>query len=946
MHGTAAPIAAVGGNADLDFESGLRGWTAKGDVTIVDDSSSAQAGSRFARLAPGSSISRTITGIAQGSYTLSTWIEGQASNNTSSLLATGTGAPDATSLLDSYLGGDGSWTQMAHRNVLVYNGQVTITITAGTSSLNVDSLALTLDAPDANPIQNWGLENGLAGWTHSPGAVTVVHDGADTGHTAVRLAADGEISQTVPVEPNTRYVVTARAKVEKEDTYSTTASTDSFGTTGGVVSRTSTGDRINVGVRNSDGTVLRQAPAATDGYSLVSISFTTGPDQHEATVYANTTYDQAYKDSVGVFQGDDASASPADDWTGNGDDSAWVDNFDMFTLGDPAYLRGADVSNLQPVEDHGGKYFANGVQQDALRILSNRGVNSVTSMIFVHAGEPLYDQNLHQILNTMPDGSSIDKLALAGYFDKVHTVAMAKRAAALGLSYLPSFHESDYFMSSSKASTPYEWLDQNPDGTLANSDISHLKSIVYNYVYDMMSAVKSTGADIVGVKEGNEENNGLIWPVGKGATSANHAAILAATHDAVEAVMPGLSGYAHTDNGYSTSAAQTFFEGLLAKGAKFDGAGYSLYGGHATGSILNMAQMMNDDPQMRYLDYVNVETGASFTKLKATWSPENYITPASQYYRVSPDGQYNWLLDYAQAPLDVPNPYGKTRGFYYWEIDWIPTPGAGSKQNVPVDISSRTMFNNGDTSIHAMGDSQPGKIGDMLDSMNAYLMRGIVKDKPVGMHSPLDQPGTAAPYAVDATTVQGIQLTNGAMSLTVGDVQRLKPVLTPSDRVVTDGAIGYRSSDPRVATVTHDGFVHAVQPGNVTITASTGAGGSIETSVPVSVAAPTTSTPGSLAVQVGGTTIADGATIDVKAGDKLQLTTTLPNATDQTLEYRSSNPDAASFFGETWQTPKGRLHAYAGSGNTVQLNVTAAGESDITVAAADGGATVTIHLRG
>ena len=77
----------------------------------------------------------------------------------------------------------------------------------------------------------------------------------------------------------------------------------------------------------------------------------------------------------------------ADDWQGNGSDYAYVDNFDVFRIQDENYLRGADVSFLPAVEDLDGKYFANGVQQDCLRILSNHGVNSITNMLFVHAGK-------------------------------------------------------------------------------------------------------------------------------------------------------------------------------------------------------------------------------------------------------------------------------------------------------------------------------------------------------------------------------------------------------------------------------------------------------------------------------------------------------------------------------------------------------------------------------
>lgn len=115
-----------------------------------------------------------------------------------------------------------------------------------------------------------------------------------------------------------------RARVDKQDTFQTekvkstyrTDSAGNLGTIGENETRTELGDRVNLGVRSTDGTVLRQAPAGTEGYGLVTITFETGADQTEVEVYANTKYDQAYKDSVTVYTS--AGEKLADDWQGNG----------------------------------------------------------------------------------------------------------------------------------------------------------------------------------------------------------------------------------------------------------------------------------------------------------------------------------------------------------------------------------------------------------------------------------------------------------------------------------------------------------------------------------------------------------------------------------------------------------------------------------------------------
>lgn len=125
------------------------------------------------------------------------------------------------------------------------------------------------------------------------------------------------------------------------------------------------------------------------------------------------------------------------------------------------------------------------------------------------------------------------------WFDKEHSLALGKRATALGMSYLPSFHYSDTWMSNAKAYTPEEWLDTDYENTYKNTDLSHMQSIVYNYVYDFMKSLKDNNVNVCGVKHGNEQNGGIVWPVGKGATSQGHAKLIAASYAAAEDAMPG-----------------------------------------------------------------------------------------------------------------------------------------------------------------------------------------------------------------------------------------------------------------------------------------------------------------------------------------------------------------------------------------------------------------------
>lgn len=66
-------------NANFDFENGTEGWDTTGTVTVLENS--AQSGSKYVHLEPNSSITMTLTDIAQGSYTLSAWVKGTAAGN-------------------------------------------------------------------------------------------------------------------------------------------------------------------------------------------------------------------------------------------------------------------------------------------------------------------------------------------------------------------------------------------------------------------------------------------------------------------------------------------------------------------------------------------------------------------------------------------------------------------------------------------------------------------------------------------------------------------------------------------------------------------------------------------------------------------------------------------------------------------------------------------------
>lgn len=88
------------------------------------------------------------------------------------------------------------------------------------------------------------------------------------------------------------------------------------------------------------------------------------------------------------------------------------------------FIRGADVSMLKEIEDLGGKFYDNGVENDALEIMKNHGANYVRLRLWVNP----YDS----------EGNSYG----GGSNDFNTTLTLAKRAKEKGMKVLIDFHLS------------------------------------------------------------------------------------------------------------------------------------------------------------------------------------------------------------------------------------------------------------------------------------------------------------------------------------------------------------------------------------------------------------------------------------------------------------------------------------------------------------------------
>ncbi len=326
--------------------------------------------------------------------------------------------------------------------------------------------------------------------------------------------------------------------------------------------------------------------------------------------------------------------------------------------GTHGYIKGADVSSLLEVEDHGGKfYYAYGAPGDALKILRDNGVNLVRLRLW---NDP-YD----------PDGTPYG----AGTNDLTHTVILARRAVELGFDWLLAFHYSDFWADPGKQITPKAW--QGLSGPA-------LAWAIYDYTLATLKFLKAENLLPRYVAVGNELSNGLLWPEGRYPNFPAIAHYVSAGIRAVRDVDPDIRVMVHLDNGGKNSLYREWFDNYFACGGlDFDIIGMSYYP-FWHGPMENLRTNMVDVAERYGRDIVVAETSMGFTledyaRLEGLPEGRRKGMAATARlaerieYPMTPEGQSDFMKDLHAAIQSVPGGHGG--GFIYWEPAWIPVPG-------------------------------------------------------------------------------------------------------------------------------------------------------------------------------------------------------------------------------------------------------------------------------
>lgn len=316
------------------------------------------------------------------------------------------------------------------------------------------------------------------------------------------------------------------------------------------------------------------------------------------------------------------------------------------------FLRGADLSALEAVEEHGGVFTEGGAPDDPVEILRRRGLNAVRLRIW-HT--PWH-----------------------GYDDLPSTLASALRMKEAGLDIFLDFHYSDTWADPSHQQKPAAW---------ASLPFEALKDSVYAYTFHVVGALAAQNTSPALVQLGNEITGGMLWDDGRttaGFDTPQQWQQLAelvgeGVRGVKDALPPGESAaiVLHTDRGGDNAGARYFVDRMIDGGVEYDMIGLSFYPWWH-GTLADLAANVRDLATRYGREVVLAEAAYPWTLAWAD-TTHNVVGDPSQLlapYDATEQGQRDYLLTLVDTLRSMPA--GMCRGWFYWAPEWLPDSTVGS----------------------------------------------------------------------------------------------------------------------------------------------------------------------------------------------------------------------------------------------------------------------------
>lgn len=310
------------------------------------------------------------------------------------------------------------------------------------------------------------------------------------------------------------------------------------------------------------------------------------------------------------------------------------------------FIKGADVSLIEELEERNAEYYLHGEKKDLFAILHECGINMVRLRIW---NDPYNEKG-------EPYGG--------GRNDLETTIKLAKRVHQNEMEFMLDFHYSDFWADPAKQIKPKAWV------MLQGKE---LEQAVYEYTKETLICLKKEGLVPSVVQVGNEITNGFLWPDGHVENLEQMACLLKEGIRAVRECCPNAKIMLHLDFGTNNELYTRWFTDIEPYALDFDMIGMSYYP-YWNGSLDMLLDNMNDISRRFHKDVVIAETAIGYTTDNlgchvAVYSEELEKKTA---FSGTKEGQKQFLETLYEKVKKVDNNRGV--GVIYWEPAWLPIP--------------------------------------------------------------------------------------------------------------------------------------------------------------------------------------------------------------------------------------------------------------------------------
>lgn len=253
-----------------------------------------------------------------------------------------------------------------------------------------------------------------------------------------------------------------------------------------------------------------------------------------------------------------------------------------------------------------------------------------------------------------------------GYCSLAHTIEMAKKIKAHGMSFMLDFHYSDYWADPAKQNKPKAWADLS---------FEELEEAVYTYTRDTLLSLQAEGVLPDQVQIGNEIRSGLLFPDGELPDYTSMVRLVNAGIRGARAVADSdvLKVMIHLDQGGRYFYISEWFMKAIANGLMdFDLIGLSYYP-FWHGNFTDLRETLLRLTREYNKPIMIVETAHAWRRSK-----NGFIDEAQERIAgvpASKEGQKKVLDLVMNIVASLPEHRGL--GVYYWEPLCLPRPGQG-----------------------------------------------------------------------------------------------------------------------------------------------------------------------------------------------------------------------------------------------------------------------------